>query len=99
MNFPGGRYVCARGFISRNLPFLEGYSLGQVCHVVQIAMTTRKLLGYRSGAIVPYKESQTKVKELCAEEQRLCTASKRAIASWDSFRVCMMQVLMSTGGL
>merc|ERR1712146_298758 len=38
MVLPGGRYSCAQALLARNLPFLSGRSLGQVCHVVQLAI-------------------------------------------------------------
>lgn len=42
MTLPGGRYSCAQALIARNLPFLSGRSLGQVCHIVQLAISQKK---------------------------------------------------------
>lgn len=43
-DFPGGRYGMARDLKRRQLSFLADLSLGQVCHIVQLAIQTRKLL-------------------------------------------------------
>ncbi|CAK9000050.1 unnamed protein product [Durusdinium trenchii] len=64
MVLPGGRYSCAQALVSRGLDFLKGRSLGQVCHIVQLAISQKKLLGYLNGAVVPYKRSQSMIKDL-----------------------------------
>merc|ERR1711920_611664 len=69
MSIPGGRYVCARVLMGRQLPFLRGQSLGQICHMVQIAISQRRLLGYREGCLVPYRHSEAWVTEQCALAQ------------------------------
>eukprot|EP00927_Polykrikos_kofoidii_P024125 TRINITY_DN21_c0_g2_i1.p1 TRINITY_DN21_c0_g2~~TRINITY_DN21_c0_g2_i1.p1 ORF type:complete len:756 (+),score=125.60 TRINITY_DN21_c0_g2_i1:58-2268(+) len=94
LTLPGGRYSCAQVLCARRLPFLHGISLGQVCHIVQLAMTQRKLLGYLSGAIVPYNRSSSRVKELCAGQNRACDkscpeAADLSVASWEQARHCM----------
>jgi len=66
----GGRYASAKALVQRRLPFLEGYSLGQVCHITQLAISQRKLLGYFNGAIVPYDRSTSMLKCHCAQQQR-----------------------------
>jgi len=66
---PGGRYACASALAARSLPFLDGLSLGCVCHVVQLALSHTKLLGYLSGAVVPYALSQSMVKDCCASQR------------------------------
>eukprot|EP00927_Polykrikos_kofoidii_P086599 TRINITY_DN9749_c0_g1_i1.p1 TRINITY_DN9749_c0_g1~~TRINITY_DN9749_c0_g1_i1.p1 ORF type:complete len:690 (-),score=85.75 TRINITY_DN9749_c0_g1_i1:221-2233(-) len=98
ITLPGGRYSCAQTLRARQLPFLSGYSLGQVCHIVQLAMTKRKLLGYLGGAIVSYNRSQCRLKELCAEEQRACDnpcqeAQDLPCATWEQARYCMRGLL------
>jgi len=70
MVLAGGRYASARALAQCRLPFLEGFSLGQVCHIMQIAISQRKLLGYFNGAIVPYERSTSMVKWRCAQQQR-----------------------------
>eukprot|EP00933_Yihiella_yeosuensis_P009452 TRINITY_DN11536_c0_g1_i1.p1 TRINITY_DN11536_c0_g1~~TRINITY_DN11536_c0_g1_i1.p1 ORF type:complete len:717 (+),score=171.82 TRINITY_DN11536_c0_g1_i1:97-2247(+) len=83
MVLPGGRYSCAQALISRGLPFLIGRTLGQVCHIVQLAISQKKLLGYLNGAVVPYGRSQSMIKERCAERQRPCTNTVRGTGSSD----------------
>uniref|UniRef100_A0A7S0ZN17 HTH OST-type domain-containing protein n=1 Tax=Noctiluca scintillans TaxID=2966 RepID=A0A7S0ZN17_NOCSC len=96
MTLPGGRYSCAQALIARDLPFLSGRSLGQVCHIVQLAISQKKLLGYLSGTVVPYSRSQSMVKERCAERQRPCTNAARGtttMATWDVVRQCLKEIL------
>jgi len=66
----GGRYASAKALAGRQLPFLEGYSLGQICHITQLAISKRKLLGYFNGAIVPYDRSTSMLKCRCAQQNR-----------------------------
>lgn len=51
----GGRYGCAQQL--KALPVLQGYTLGQVQHIVQLAIT-KKLLGYKGGTLVAYELSR-----------------------------------------
>eukprot|EP00933_Yihiella_yeosuensis_P015613 TRINITY_DN13568_c0_g1_i1.p1 TRINITY_DN13568_c0_g1~~TRINITY_DN13568_c0_g1_i1.p1 ORF type:complete len:724 (+),score=129.90 TRINITY_DN13568_c0_g1_i1:221-2392(+) len=69
---PGGRYSCAQALLLREIPFLEGFTLGKVCHMVQVAIAKHKILGYCNGAVVPYSRSQSRVKEECANSGRPC---------------------------
>ena len=48
----GGRYGCARA-LKDDLSELQHYSLGQVQHLVQLALK-KKILGYQGGALGPY---------------------------------------------
>eukprot|EP00408_Alexandrium_pacificum_P036469 CAMPEP_0171273410 /NCGR_PEP_ID=MMETSP0790-20130122/62272_1 /TAXON_ID=2925 /ORGANISM="Alexandrium catenella, Strain OF101" /LENGTH=595 /DNA_ID=CAMNT_0011742401 /DNA_START=18 /DNA_END=1807 /DNA_ORIENTATION=- len=96
MVLPGGRYSCAQVLAARGLQFLVGRSLGEVCHIVQLAISQKKLLGYLNGAVVPYKRSQSMVKERCAERQRPCTSAaqgKGALATWEMVRACLQEIL------
>lgn len=100
MVLPGGRYACAQVLVQRRLPFLIGRSLGQVCHVVQLAISQRKLLGYLNGTVVPYSRSQSMVKEQSAECQRPCSGAARhksPVASWDLMRQCLQQLIDNMG--
>jgi hypothetical protein len=89
----GGRYVYALALMSCNLPFLVGYSLGYVSHIVQLAMTQRRLLGYRNGAIVPYIASRTMMKQHCADNRQSCRKTKLSVATWDVLRTCLRELL------
>jgi len=97
MVLPGGRYACAQLLQLRGLSFLKGRSLGQVCHIVQLCISQKKLLGYLNGSIVPYDHSQSMVKEACAERCRPCTSSARGktVATWDMLYSCLQEIIRS----
>merc|ERR1712232_774434 len=96
-SLPGGRYATALALMKLELPFLSMYSLGQGCHIVELAMTTRKLLGYLEGAIVPYASSHSKVKDSAAERRvgNGNAAQQLPLASWDVARTCLREILGS----
>jgi len=96
-SLPGGRYATALALMKLQLPFLYMYSLGQICHIVELAMTTRKLLGYLEGAIVPYACSHSKVKDSAAEQRvgNGNAAQQLPLASWDVARTCLKEILGS----
>jgi len=50
--FKGGRYGMAVELQQRRLPFLEDRRLGELCHIVQLALR-RRLLAYESHLLVP----------------------------------------------
>merc|ERR1719210_2018902 len=96
MFLPGGRYLCVQALMARRLPFFEGCSLGVICHIVQLAISQKKLLGYLNGVVVPYKSSQSMEKERCAESQQPCVKMNRGrnnIASWPTVRTCLQKIL------
>ena len=51
---PGGRFSCAACLIERKLRFLSGHSLRKVCHIVRLAVSQKKLLGYCNEGITPF---------------------------------------------
>jgi len=51
--FAGGRYGMARELMQRNLAFLAPYSLGEVCHIVQLAIQHRRLIVYHRKMLKP----------------------------------------------
>lgn len=98
MTLPGGRYSCAQALQSRCLSFLEGCSLGQLCHIVQLAISEKKLLGYLNGAIVTYGRSQSMLKETCAVQQQALAnpcneAASLPCATWEQARVTLRSIL------
>lgn len=102
MVLPGGRYSCAQTLISRNLPFLVGLSLGQVCHVVQLAISQKKILGYLNGAVVPYGRSQSKVKDSAAERATHVktgsgSTSGSQFADWPAVKEGISEILAELG--
>jgi len=84
---PGGRYSCAQALAKRQLPFLAGYSVGKICHIVQLAISQKKILGYLNGGVVPYNHSQSMVKEQCVLFKQPCAGPIKSevmpIATWD----------------
>jgi len=84
MLLPGGRYACAQALVARKLGFLANFTPGQVCHMVEISMTHRKLLGYYNNSIVPYAHSFSMKKDRCALQQRPCVAENGSIAESSS---------------
>eukprot|EP00448_Togula_jolla_P012657 CAMPEP_0170617044 /NCGR_PEP_ID=MMETSP0224-20130122/26196_1 /TAXON_ID=285029 /ORGANISM="Togula jolla, Strain CCCM 725" /LENGTH=435 /DNA_ID=CAMNT_0010942887 /DNA_START=45 /DNA_END=1352 /DNA_ORIENTATION=- len=107
MEMPGGRYACAKVLMDLDLPFLDGYSLGQVSHITQLAIRQKNILGYSSystGAIVPYVRSAALVKSTCAD-MRCSVASTSAanqpqlpVASWEQARLSVQEILMKSLG-
>jgi len=103
--FPGGRYASARAMAARQLPFLANFSLGQVCHFMQIAVSKRQLLGYADGTMVPYTCSTSLVKSVCAQQKRPHAGSAvaelgsevapLAVADWEAARGKMKEILDS----
>jgi len=99
MVLPGGRYSCAQVLMSRNLPCLAGRTLGEVCHIVQLAISQKKILGYLNGTVVPYGRSQSMVKERHAVCQQPCAAgagasrSRGPVASWAVLRASLQDLL------
>lgn len=51
--FAGGRYGMARELMQRELPFLSKLSLGEVCHMVQLAIQHRRLIVYHRKMLKP----------------------------------------------
>lgn len=102
---PGGRYSCAQVLLQRQLPFFANFSLGKVCHFVQLAICKHKSLGYSNGAVVPYSRSQSRIKEQCAVSQLPCQSSAEAtstaasgdaglsLATWEVARDCLREIL------
>eukprot|EP00929_Paragymnodinium_shiwhaense_P070249 TRINITY_DN35578_c0_g1_i1.p1 TRINITY_DN35578_c0_g1~~TRINITY_DN35578_c0_g1_i1.p1 ORF type:complete len:535 (-),score=106.18 TRINITY_DN35578_c0_g1_i1:127-1731(-) len=51
--FAGGRYGMSRELMTRDLAFLKPYSLGEICHIVQLAIQHRKLIVYHRKMLKP----------------------------------------------
>jgi len=97
---PGGRYACAQALVQRRVAFIKGMSLGQVCHLVQLALGNRKILGYNNGAIATYGQSHSRVKDSAAAQQSSCThapgahdTSELQVATWETARDCLWKIL------
>jgi len=103
MSLPGGRYACAQAFAAFDLPCLAGYSLGRMCHIVQLAITQKKILGYMNGDVVAYSKSQSKVKEQLASEGHPVTVAGQGeevlhVASLREAQSCMRDILRDASG-
>jgi hypothetical protein len=97
---PRGRYASARALLAQRLPFLAGYTLGRVCHFIQLALSQRKILGYVDGAIVPYAHSMSMVKARCAQQKRPLPSGDAAApvaADWASARATLREILALRG--
>eukprot|EP00746_Dinoflagellata_sp_MGD_P162719 gnl/MRDRNA2_/MRDRNA2_90404_c0_seq1.p1 gnl/MRDRNA2_/MRDRNA2_90404_c0~~gnl/MRDRNA2_/MRDRNA2_90404_c0_seq1.p1 ORF type:complete len:582 (+),score=105.31 gnl/MRDRNA2_/MRDRNA2_90404_c0_seq1:87-1832(+) len=91
---PGGRYACAHDLASRQLYFFAGHTLGQICQIVQLAISQKRLLGYSEGCLVPYAMSQSKVKEQRANQQKpVATRGSRPLAMWPKVREVIQHIL------
>lgn len=93
LNLVGGRTAAAEALRNQNLPDFAGFSLGRLCHIVELALTQKSILGYKNGAIVPYKLSDRAVKEQSALQQRPCAASQQQVATLQVARLCLQQLL------
>lgn len=51
--FAGGRYGMARELMQRKLNFFSEHSLGEVCHIVQLAIQHRRLIVYHRKMLKP----------------------------------------------
>lgn len=104
---PGGRYSCAQALMVNRLSFLRGRSLGEVCHIVQLAISQRKVLGYLNGAITPYSSSHSMLKDRAAAQTSSCSdmagvgragkPSKMQLATWEVALRCLQQIMEEAG--
>jgi hypothetical protein len=91
---PGGRYACAQELASRQLYFFAGYKLGQICHIVQLAISQKNYLGYSEGCLVPYCMSQSMVKQQRAAQQKpIASRGSRPFATWPKVREVLQYIL------
>merc|ERR1719161_1565019 len=91
---PGGRYACAQDLASRQLYFFAGHTLGQICQIVQLAISQKRLLGYSEGCLVPYAMSQSMVKEQRANQQKpVAHRGSRPLAMWPKVREVVQHIL------
>lgn len=92
---PGGRYACARALLDLELPFLSNRSLGEMCHIVELGLTQKKLLGYLNGAITPYANSSSMAKDSAAQQHAGGSAHHFPFASWETTRSHLIEILES----
>lgn len=94
---PSSRYACAHELQARALPFFEGLTLGSLCHIVQLAVSKKNILGYRDGALVPYAMSNCLIKKKHAECMLPCAPAHAdgvlPCADWDTVRACLSEIM------
>lgn len=97
---PGGRFSCAQSLVDRKLAFLQGRSLGEVCHIVQLAISQKKIFGYSNGGITWYANSQSMLKDEAAAQQSARAGSagvaELPLASWALAREHLREILRSS---
>jgi len=94
IHLSGGR--CAAAESLRILPDLAGFSLGRLCHIVELALNERKLLGYNDGAIVPYRFSERARKEQSILLQKPSADSRMQVATLEVARTCLQLLLQES---
>lgn len=92
---PGGRYACAQALLEMGLSCLAGKRLGEACHIVELAMSQKKLLGYLNGAITPYGCSQSMLKDTAAVRRTGIGSEHFPLATWDCVRANIVAILAS----
>merc|ERR1719191_2339002 len=94
---PSSRYACAHELRDRALPFFTGLTLGSLCHVVQLAVSKKNILGYSDGALVPYAMSHCLVKKQHAECMLACAPAHAEgvlpCADWGAVRACLAEIM------
>lgn len=78
---PTSRYELARTLRAR-IPALWPLVLGEVCHMVQLAVKIRRLVGYKNGMFVPYVESDDFEKQQRASWRVPQPSKHTVISSW-----------------
>merc|ERR1712137_595250 len=98
MTMPRGRYACARALQTYGLAFFAGRSLGQICHIVNLAITEKKILGHRKSWLVPYRFSEDYQKEQCASARSPLRNGECPRASYSEVGMYLTELLRSSHG-
>mmetsp|Transcript_38055 Transcript_38055/g.89044 ORF Transcript_38055/g.89044 Transcript_38055/m.89044 type:complete len:563 (+) Transcript_38055:225-1913(+) len=96
---PKSRYDCACYLAGLELAWLAQRTLGEVCHIVQLCISQKKLLGQKRGCLVAFEKSDSKAKEQRAVELLPCKDSNNtqmavSVATWDTLAEGLQRVLM-----
>ncbi|XP_026192432.1 uncharacterized protein LOC34622508 [Cyclospora cayetanensis] len=89
-------YGMARFLQSRNFAFLRGYSLGQLCHIVQLAISKRKVLAYEDNILKPVNQCKKVVNAFLRLPER--SSSKNHISSVGELQHCILELLKANPG-
>jgi hypothetical protein len=98
---PGSRYNSARALKARSLPCLQNLSLGEVCHVLALAVSHKKILGHSKGHIVPYARSENGRKTFCAGMELPVNGGKLlssglTVATWEQLSQGLQELLVDS---
>eukprot|EP00404_Azadinium_spinosum_P062010 CAMPEP_0180704238 /NCGR_PEP_ID=MMETSP1038_2-20121128/7043_1 /TAXON_ID=632150 /ORGANISM="Azadinium spinosum, Strain 3D9" /LENGTH=330 /DNA_ID=CAMNT_0022736045 /DNA_START=1 /DNA_END=990 /DNA_ORIENTATION=+ len=94
------RYECAVVLRSKMPQILAEYRLGEICHIVQLAVKVHHILGYRDGSLVPYYSSSDYEKYMNAECKRFlaeCPVDQTAV-TWAELPGYLAEILNETSG-
>ncbi|PFH32885.1 hypothetical protein BESB_014980 [Besnoitia besnoiti] len=88
----GGRYGLAKYLKQLDLPFFRGFSLGQLCHVVQLAISSKFLLAYEDNVLKPISACSVFANALLGlpDEKR---RGKKCITDIREIQVCVEHLL------
>lgn len=91
--FAGGRYGMAHELMQRGLPFFEGLSLGEVCHIVQLAIQHRKLVVYHRKMLKPIQVVLAQPSPPAAVPGEVAEAEGSDISDMDDLCTVLFQML------
>lgn len=91
------RYDCALK-LRNAVPSLRQYRLGDVCHIVQLAVQKHHLLGYRNGRLVPYKSSQDYEKWVAAQQKQAQSVAEVRHACWEDLQSVLPRLIHNHAG-
>mmetsp|Transcript_35764 Transcript_35764/g.82068 ORF Transcript_35764/g.82068 Transcript_35764/m.82068 type:complete len:483 (+) Transcript_35764:127-1575(+) len=98
LTLPKSRYDCACYLAGLDLPWLAQRTLGEVCHIVQLCISQKKLLGQKRGCLVAFEKSDSKAKEQRAVERLPCKDTHNVehgapVATWETLAAGLQRVL------
>jgi len=92
-----GRYEFAKALMQFQLPCLAQRSLGQVCHIVSLAIFQRRLLGYAKAQVVPFSRSDECTKKRRALNELPMSSSGLPVATMEEACWGLSALLRSPG--
>jgi len=95
----GGRYMFASALMKRRLPCLLMRSLGELCHIVGLAICQKRLLGYLEGNVVPFARSEACTKKWCALNEISMSKNGLLAATMEEVREGVELLLRQSAGV
>eukprot|EP00747_Dinoflagellata_sp_TGD_P192257 gnl/TRDRNA2_/TRDRNA2_56841_c0_seq1.p1 gnl/TRDRNA2_/TRDRNA2_56841_c0~~gnl/TRDRNA2_/TRDRNA2_56841_c0_seq1.p1 ORF type:complete len:351 (-),score=42.75 gnl/TRDRNA2_/TRDRNA2_56841_c0_seq1:172-1224(-) len=89
------RYELARFLQEQEVPSLRQYCLGELCHIIQLAVQMQ-LLGYKAGTLVPFDASEACTTLVSAEDRKPMKKigpAETFVTSWDECKVIFSTLL------